>query len=172
MVTPLPAMHIPTAAELAEITDGISQHDAGLVDAAKITINPIITAATFASETNIPRLALSGTQLTGASYLFTGQLIYNCSTTDSEYAVRIRHTTPVSGTLIGFFRLARVPYAGYGVQMSWSIPWTASSTTTGSWHFSVQRTVGTGTLTLEGGDATWTAMALLSRQGTIRTVST
>ena len=172
MVTALPALHIPTAAELAEITDGVTAHDTGLVDAVKVTVNPIITAAAFATETDIPRLALSGQVVSGSIYLFTGQLMYSHSVTDSEFALRIRHTTPVTGTLIGYTRLSRAPYANAGRMLSWAIPWSATWSGAGNWYASIQRTSGTATANLEGGDEVWSTMTLLARSGTIRVVST
>jgi hypothetical protein len=172
MVTSLPALHIPTASELAEITDGVTAHDEGMVDACRVTINPIIAAATFSpTEINLPRLALTGTIITGWTYLLTGQLVHQCSTTDTELSIRIRHTTPVTGTQIGAVRLARSPYTGAGRLVTWSIPWKATFSGAASIFHSVLRTTGTGTTTLEGGEFTFAGMYLIDRNGYIRTVS-
>lgn len=166
----LAAGHPPTGEEFKQITDAIDVHDL-LSDAVNITHNPIITAAAFSSETDITRGLLTATVTAGCTYLFTGQLVYLTSNTDTEGTLRIRTTTPLTGDLVGTIRLGMPATAGYGRPVSWAIPWTAPTSGAETFHLSVQRNVGSGTITLEGGTGTWLVMCLIGRVGSVRTVS-
>lgn len=143
--------------------------EASLVDAVNVTTNPIIAAAAFSSETDVPRLALSGTVVAGSAYAFVGQLLYSFTNTDTEADLRIRHTTAVSGTLIGRTRLSKVPTSGFGMHVSWWVPWIATSSGAMNFYISVKRSTGTGNVSLDGGDATFAGLVKLATGGTLRT---
>jgi len=163
--------HRVPAAEFAQITDAIDAHDASLVDGARFTFATAAATNAYSSETNISRLALSGPIVSGQVYEFCGQVVHKCSTTDTECSLRLRHTTPVSGTLIGSARLGRSPYANNGRLVTWSIPWVATFTDVGNFYFSILRTTGTGDTTLDGGEFAFTYVKMVGRYGTIRTIT-
>jgi hypothetical protein len=138
------------------------------VDAVALTTNPIITAAAFSSETDIPRMTLTGTVVDGMRYTFRGQFISSQSTTDTEAKITIRHTTAVTGTIVGTYRIGRPAQAGFGVNTTWCIPWSCSGTVTNqNFYFSIVRTVGSGNTTLEGGNGSFSEM-VVSGAGTLR----
>lgn len=143
-----------------------------LVDATNVTITPIITPAAFSSETNIPRMQLSGSIETGSTYLFTGQGSYSFTAADTEADIYIRVGTALTGTIVGTIRLGRPAATGYGLHFSWSIPWIGTSTGTQNFYFSVKRNVGTGNISLDGGTASFSGLYLVGPGGTIRNVST
>jgi hypothetical protein len=130
--------------------------------------NPIITAASFSSETDIPRMTMSANVITGHVYLFTGQLTYSVSNVDVECDIRIRKTTAVTGAIVGRARLGRLPNTGYGQQICWSVPWVSDATGVTNFYFSIRRGAGTGNTTLEGGDAAFSSIFHIDSTGTLR----
>ena len=140
-----------------------------VVDAVNLTTNPVIATAAFASETNVPSMQLSASVVAGAMYLIFGQLTYSMTNTDTETNLRFRRDTAVTGTLLGSVRLGRPPFAGFGEQVAWSIPWVAASTGAVSVYCSILRGAGTGNTTLEGGTSAFVGMRLIDPAGTLRT---
>lgn len=147
---------------------GMVNAAAEVVDCVHVTTNPVITAATFVVETDIPRLLLSGNVTAGELYHFHGQMIFSTSVNDTE-ANLLWKPDSLASSIIGRVRLARTPYAGYGTHLSWSFVWQAPTTRWYEWHTSIIRAVGTGTITLTGGNMTFSTVSRIGHSGTIRT---
>lgn len=143
-----------------------------LLDATNVTITPVIAAAAFSSETDMPRMQLTATVESGSAYVFAGQGSYSFTNADTEGDIRIRHTTAVTGTLIGRIRLGKVPGIGVGYHFSWHIPWVADTSGSTNFYFSVKRGTGTGNISVDGGDATFSSLYRIGAAGTIRNIST
>lgn len=137
--------------------------DNASMDIVNVTTDPAATYGTYTSETNLSRFALSASLVNNAMYVLAGQCLYAADNSDTEGALRWRHTTTVSGTLLGTVRLNRVPATGAGLHVSWWVPFRAPSTGTLNVYASLQRTSGTGQLTIGGGSYTF---ASLTRLGT------
>lgn len=138
------AGHILKASELDNLGGQV-------LDACNVTTSPIITAATFSSATDIPRLRLNAPVVAGQLYVFAGQQLYNINNTDTELNINIKLGS-TGGTTIGTIRLSRPWIINFGFLSTWWIPWSCVSTNAAqAFFFVVQRASGTGTTTLEGG---------------------
>lgn len=151
----------------------INHLGAECLDAVNVTANPIITAAAFSSETDIPKLQLTASVTTGELYLFWGQIRASVTNTDTEANLFIRVGTAVSGTLVGTVRIGRKPVISAGELTTWMIPWACTATISAqNFYTSVQRGAGTGNTTLEGGDSCWAGICRWAPgSGVLRTVS-
>lgn len=161
-----------------DVTDAINELTAyglgQMLDAVNVT-KTTIASASFSSETNISQFQLTFPCRAGEMILFVGQTINAVSNTDSEFNLKLRRDTSVSGTIIGTARIGRRYNAtGAGVGLNWIIPWVANNTSSAkNVYVSAQRATGTGNLTLEGGDQTFHAAIRIGRPtSTLRVVST
>lgn len=121
-----------------------------ILDAVTVTVSPIITAAAFSSETEIPRWLLTASVVSGRLYVIAGQITYNMSVNDTETDIIFREDTTLTGTLMGAVRLGKPSTSGNGHTANVWIPWKCNSTSTAKQiHVSVRRIGGTGNTVLE-----------------------
>jgi hypothetical protein len=132
--------------------DVLTALGAEVLDMINITTNPIITAAAFSSETDIPRMQLTAPVIAGELYLIFGFCIAGMTNTDTEANLNFRHTTAVSGTYIGSARLGRPWVINTGFQTTWLVPFVCTGSTTAlNIYTSVVRSAGTGNTSITGG---------------------
>lgn len=125
---------------------------AEVLDVVNVTTNPVITAAAFSSETDIPRMKLTASVSAGVLYAIFGMCQYGMSNTDTEANINFRHTTSVTGTYIGTARLSRPWVINVGMQCTWLLPFIPAGTNTALDIFSsIVRGTGTGNTTITGG---------------------
>lgn len=138
---------------------GVSTSLPGVLDGAITGTGTFVTGVS--AETTITQLDLSASLQTGGIYLAEVQALITVTVTTDDFTLRVRRDTALTGTEVGLanfsgYDLVNTPYFAF--------PFEASATQTTSLFFSIQRSAGAGTFSVNGAPGagitrTWSAVS-------------